>query len=140
MEAGPGMAVMNSLAAQQLYDLGCRMVMASCELDREQLEELCGAIAVPMSLTIFAHLPLMFTRAELPPGCRPEEQALLRDKRQVALWPHREGPLTVLYAETPLDWRRLVADLRAVPSLSWPQPPERVQGPSRLFNYDRRLR
>lgn len=150
IEAGPGMAVMNSLAAQQLYDLGCRMVMASCELDREQLEELCGAIAVPMSLTIFAHLPLMFTRAELPTGCRPEDQTILRDKRQVALLPRREGALTVLYAETPLDWRdlrnpqvaaaRLVADLRAAPSLGWPQPPERAQSPSRLFNYDRRLR
>lgn len=150
MEAGPGMAVMNSVAAQQLCDLGCRMVMASCELDSEQLEDLCGAIAVPMSLTVFAHLPLMFTRAELPAGCQPEDHAVLRDKRQIALLPRREGALTVLYAETPLDWRslrnpkvaaaRLVADLRAAPSLRWPQPPGAAEGPSRLFNYDRRLR
>ena len=150
MEAGPGMAVMNSVAAQQLCDLGCRMVTASCELDCEQMEELCGAIAVPMSLTVFAHLPLMLTRAELPAGCRPEDHVILQDKRQTALLPRREGALTVLYGETPLDWRslrnpkiaaaRLVADLRAAPTLRWPQTPGAADGPSRLFNYDRRLR
>jgi len=92
----------------------------------------------------------MITRAELPAGARPEDHPVLRDKRQIALVPRREGPLTVLYSETPLDWRglrnpqvavaRLVADLRAAPALRWPLPPPPADGPSRLFNYDRRLR
>jgi putative protease len=148
LEAGPGMAVMNSLAARQLEQLGCRMVTASCELDREQLEELCAAITVPMSLTVFAQLPLMLTRAELPTGACPEDHASIRDKRHFALMPRREGSITALYSETALDWRslrnpkitaaRLIADLRAAPSLRWPQTAATAE--ARLANYERRLR
>lgn len=150
MEAGPGLAVMNALAARQLFEAGCGMVMASCELDQEQLEDLCGAMAVPLSLTVFSYLPLMMTRAELPVGSRAEDHAVLRDSRQTALSVRREGPLNVLYAQTALDWRalrnptiavaRLVADLRAAPRLRWPQPTAAADDSSRFFNYDRRLR
>lgn len=142
--AGPGLAVLNSVAASQLATLGCQRVAVSPEIDQEQLQDLCAAATVPLALTVFSHVRLMATRAILPEGFSPDDQAQLEDARHTVLVPHVEGAVTALRAQVPLDWRRLhnrsvqVAML-VLDAVGCEQLPTREASGS-LFNYDRRLR
>ncbi len=145
MEAGPGLAVLNATAAEMLHCLGCRSVSVSPEIDKGQLEDLCSAVSVPLSITVFSRPKLMQTRAILPEGFRPEDNAKFDDARHIALKPEKCGEITALRPTVPLDWRSLrnpsvhaamlVTDLSACRNLEMP----RTDKPF-LFNYDRRLR
>ena len=138
--AGPGLGVLNSLAAKKLYDLGCQSVYVSQEIDRGQLEELCANAEVPLSMTVFGRIALMTTRAELP---QLFANSPFKDSRGIVLEPEHSGGLTILRPAKPMDWRGLrnksarvknrVLDLHGYRSERVPQEPF-------MFNYDRRLR
>ncbi|MBR4222617.1 MAG: U32 family peptidase [Victivallales bacterium] len=141
MEAGPGLAVLNALAARKLFQLGCCLVSVSQEIDRNQLQDLCAAADVPLSITVFGRPALMTTRAKLPTLFADTSFA---DTRGITLQPEHIGELTILRPARPFDWRNLrnpavkaaelVLDLNGYDSLP---PPEKQPF---LFNYDRRLR
>lgn len=148
MEAGPGLAVLNNLAARELGRLGLRQVTLSPEASRRQWEELTACCPVPCSLTVFGRPPLMVSRVALP-----EEQlrgTTLEDRRGVRLCPRKESGLWVFRPETPFDLRNvenerirvrhLVVDLVGSPDplSDWYDVP--LPGWERFrFNYNRSL-
>ncbi len=148
VEAGPGLAVLNSLAARELGRLGMRQVMLSIEAGRRQWEELTACCPVPCALTVFGRPPLMVSRVALP-----EDQvrgAILEDRRGVQLRPRKESGLWVFRPESPFDLRNvenerirvrhLVVDLVGSPDplSDWYDVP--LPGWERFrFNYDRSL-
>jgi len=143
-EAGPGLGVLNALAACKLSELGAECVAVSLEIDREQLEWLCQAAQTKLSMTVFSCPPLMMTRALLPGAYA---DSAFADARGISLHPYREGPLTVLRPEKGYDWRGLrnpavkvahvVVDARGAGRDAFARP---NGGQAFLFNYDRTLR
>lgn len=148
MEAGPGLAVLNAHAARFLEKQGCRSATVSCEIDSNQLDELCQKAVSPLSLCVFARPPLMQTRVELPEKYAPEHANSFTDARNITLRPRREGALTILRPEQPFDWRMLknpkVRAAHLVIDLEGSTDPERdlitLEKTPFLFNYDRKLR
>lgn len=144
MEGGQGLAVLNSLAARKLAELGCESVTVACEIDKEQLEDLASASDVPLSLFVFGRPQLMVTRAILPELFR---DGCMTDGRGISLITEHEGELTILRPKQPMDWRgvrnskvrvaHLVAD--AFPFGTGDASPSDYTK-TFLFNYDRRLR
>jgi U32 family peptidase len=107
MEAGPGLPMLNSLAAKFLAEKGMKSVTLSPEADRRQLEDLTAQCAVPCSLVVFGRPPLITTRVEVP------EQLLgqvLADRRDVQIIPRREHGLCVFRPVDPFDLRSLKND------------------------------
>ncbi|MFA5206586.1 MAG: hypothetical protein WC708_19480, partial [Lentisphaeria bacterium] len=147
LEAGPGLMVLNGLAAQKLQELGLTAVTASVEADREQLEALAGSCPAPLSVTLFGRPPLLTSRAEVAAA---NAGAALADARGVTLRARREGAVTVYRPETPFDWSGLrnpqlraahwVADLTAAPDplAAWRGLGRPAPG-STPFNYAREL-
>jgi collagenase-like PrtC family protease len=147
MEGGPGLPVLNSLAARVLREAGIRSVTLSPEADRRQLEELTAHCPAPCSLLVFGRPPLVTTRAGLP------ESSLGRvfeDRRGVRLRPAVEQGLTVFRPVEPFDLRdldneqirvrHLVVDLVGSddPPGDWHGLRQDGRRPFR-FNYDRTL-
>ena len=141
LEAGPGLAVLNTLAARQLFQLGCRLISVSQEIDKNQLQDLCASAEYPLAITVFSRPALMTTRAKLPPLF---DNAEMTDSRNTTLQPEHSCELTILRPAHPMDWRRLrnpaikaaelILDLNGFREL-----PPFAPHPF-LFNYDRRLR
>jgi collagenase-like PrtC family protease len=104
MEAGPGLPVLNSLAAQFLMENGMKCVTLSPEADRRQLEELCAHCPVPCSLVVFGRPPLITTRVQVPERFL---GAVLTDRRGVRIIPRREHGLCVFRPVDPFDLRGL---------------------------------
>ncbi|MCX8040451.1 MAG: U32 family peptidase [Planctomycetota bacterium] len=103
LHGGPGLAVLNPLAAQALAAQGCRSVHALPEADDHQLADLCAACAVPLIITVFGRPPLMYTRAwsQAPPWT-------MRDARgSIEIAPRQEGAVIALRPCQPYDWRGL---------------------------------
>jgi len=150
LEAGPGLMVLNALAARKLGELGCAGVAISLEADRRQLEELCAAAAVPLSLTVFGRPPLMRTRVEFRAAA--VLGRLFEDSRGVQMRPRLEGCLTVFRPAEPFalcDLRNpairaahLVVDLLASPdpAAEWLAVLDGSCRPRLRFNYERTLR
>ncbi|HID78137.1 MAG TPA: hypothetical protein EYP56_19360 [Planctomycetaceae bacterium] len=103
MEGGPGMAVLNSLAAEQLGRLGLRSVTASIEADRRKLEELTAHCPVPCSVVVWGRPALLTSRVELAEGAF--SGRVLCDRRQVLIRGRREGHLWVFRPVDPFDLR-----------------------------------
>ncbi|MGB9689424.1 U32 family peptidase [Thermogutta sp.] len=106
-EAGPGLGVLNPLAAAFLRKLGARSVTISVEADRRQIEDICAYAPVALSLYVMGRPPLAISRAELP------EEFLGRvfaDRRDLRMRPAREWGLWVFRPLIPFDWRRLRND------------------------------
>ena len=153
-EAGPGLAVLNPLAAQFLQELGAEACAVSPEIDEEKFTELCQHCAAPLTATVFARPALMTTRAILPEGFAPPTVERFgprfEDARGTALYAERAGALTVLRPETPYDWRRLgnhaklrVAHLTLDLCGSRDPAHDLAAGPADtpfLFNFDRTLK
>ena len=148
MEAGPGLPVLNSLAARQLGKLGMRSVTLDIEADRRQLEAITAACGVPCALVVFGRPALMTTRVDLP---RDDFQdVLLTDRRGLRVRSRREGGLWVFRPDEPFDLRNvenerisvksLVVDLvgAADPLGDWYDVPMPGRDCFR-FNYDRSL-
>ncbi len=147
MESGPGLSVLNFLAARMLGKLGMRAVTLSPEADRRKLEDVAASCPVPCSLVVFGRPPLMITRVEMPedyPG------KTLTDRRDTRVTVRREGGLWVVRPVHPFDLRdiqsehlrvkHLIVDLVGSPNpqRDWHQRPPRRKEPFR-FNYDRKL-
>jgi len=147
MESGPGLPVLNSLAARTLVKAGIAAVTLSPEADRRQLERVAANCPAPCSLVVFGRPPLMTTRVEMPEDYVNKTLADRRDTRVAA---RREGNLRVLRPVDPFDLRdlrnegivvkHLVVDLVGSkdPAREWQQPPPRRKRPFR-FNYERSL-
>jgi collagenase-like PrtC family protease len=147
MESGPGLAVLNSLAAKVLHDSGIRCVTLSPEADRRQLEELTAHCPAPCSLVVFGRPPLVTTRVGLP---EPSLGQVFEDHRGVRMAPALEQGLTVFRPLDPFDLRdvrnerirvcHLIVDLIRAddPMADWRglHPDGR---PAFHFNYDRVL-
>ncbi|MCS7304716.1 MAG: U32 family peptidase [Thermoguttaceae bacterium] len=147
-EAGPGLGVLNPLAAAMLRKLGARTVTASLEADRRQLEDLCAAAPVGLSLYVFGRPPLAISRVELPSEY---QNQLFEDRRCLRMIARRERDLWVFRPETPFEWRglrnqrirvkNLVVDLVASPDpvAEWLHSNPRTSRKLFYFNYHRSL-
>lgn len=145
-EAGPGLAVLNSLAAGVLRRLGASCVTVSCEADRRQLEALSASCRVPLSLHVFGRPPLAFSRVELPADYWEREFA---DRRGLRMIPRREAGVWTFRPTDPFDWRdlkndkirvrHLVVDLTASPDPISEWLERRRRFDRFRFNYDRTL-
>ncbi|MCC6126450.1 MAG: U32 family peptidase [Pirellulales bacterium] len=147
MEAGPGMPVLNSLAARLLGGLGLKCVTLSPEADRHRLEDLSAQCGVPCSLVVFGRPPLLSTRVKMPEDMLGK---VFSDRRGANLVPRRERGLTVFRPVEPYDLRdlsnekiraaHLVVDLVGAqdPVGDWHAIPTAEDRPLR-FNYERTL-
>jgi putative protease len=147
IEAGPGLAVLNALAARCLSNAGVKCVTLSPEADRRQFEDISAQCGVPCSLVVFGRPPLLSTRVKMPDGMLGE---VIADRRGANLIPRRERNLTVFRPAEPYDLRdlrnekirvkHLVVDLvgSSDPLADWFAVPEKGDEPLR-FNYDRTL-
>ncbi len=98
---GPGIAVLNPLAARVLAEQGCSLVTACGEADATMLADLCAACPVPLAITVFGRPALMTTRAwKNAPGWEMQDA-----KETVRIHTRREGPVVVLRPDEPFDWR-----------------------------------
>jgi collagenase-like PrtC family protease len=147
MEGGPGLPVLNALAARVLADAGLTCVTLSPEADRRQLEELTAVCPAPCSMVVCGRPPLLISRAEL------SEDWLGRtfeDRRGVRLTPRRERNLWVFRPAERFELRgltnksirvqHLVVDLVGAedPLADWFDAP--LPGAKLFrFNYDRTL-
>ncbi len=146
MEGGPGLGVLNSLAARFLARKGLRSVTLDVEADRRQWEEITEHCPVPCSLVAFGRPALLVTRVKL---AREQLGTVFADRRGIKMVARRERGLCVFRPVEPFDLRtthnericvaHLVVDLVASPDPVgewrdvWPQ--RRVF----RFNYDRGL-
>jgi collagenase-like PrtC family protease len=147
MESGPGLPVLNSLAASMLGSRGVQCVTLSVEADRRQMEELTSVCSVPCSIVVFGRLPLCISRTH-EDGEPPD--ATVIEGTNVRLEPRREGGLIVVRPADPFDLRStnhegirarcLVVDLIGSPDpvSEWHHVPSPKQRTFR-FNYDRTL-
>ena len=115
--------------------------LISQEIDQGQLRS-CSRAPSPLYLTVYANIPLMQTRVEMPSGYG--ENHILSDGRNVRLRPVREGSVTVFRSCVPLDWTKLknpkVRVAQLVVDLTGSDTIEPRPTSTSLFNYDRRLR
>lgn len=102
LEAGPGLGVLNGVAARALGDRGCEAVHVALEADREQLEEVLRTSPLPCSVLSFGRPALMTTRVELPPEY---SRGVLEDRRAVRLRAHAESGSWTLRPVTPMEAR-----------------------------------
>jgi putative protease len=144
---GPGLGVLNSLAARALGDLGLQSVTLSVEADRSQLEDVAARCGIPCSLVVLGRPPLMVTRVELEDAVGGGR--VLEDRRGTRVRARREGGTWVLRPVDPFDLRdlhnrqirvaHLVADLVGSPDpvAEWEDAARRDK-PLR-FNHERSL-
>lgn len=101
-EGGPGLAVLNWLAARRLADAGLRSATFSPEASRRQLEDLSAHCPVRSSLVVFGRPPVLTTRVNLP-----EEylDRVFSDRRSLEIVPRRERGLWVFRPVEPFDLR-----------------------------------
>jgi hypothetical protein len=145
MESGPGLPVLNSLAAHFLAQCGIQCVTLSVEADRQQLADTTARCPVSLSLVVYGRPPLMITRA------RPPAEFLgkvFEDRRGIRISPRLEHGLWVFRPLEPFDLRdctgggiraeHLVMDLVGSddPVRDWRSRP--AEHPLR-FNYGRAL-
>lgn len=147
MESGPGLPVLNWLAARTLARQGLRCVTLSPEADRRQLEEVAAHCPVACSLVVFGRPALATTRVAFDESLAGQ---VLEDRRGLRLTPRRERGLWVFRPEQPFDLRgvendsirvcHLVVDLVGSPDPAgeWQAGAWGEEQPFR-FNYDRTL-
>ncbi len=139
---GPGLGLLNALAAKHLNELGFAEGTASVETDASKLEALLARTPLPCTVVAFGRPALLTTRAELPD---PVTGAELEDRRAAKLRARRVGSVWELRPVLPFDLRALrlpdsahvEVDLVASPDPAgeWSHRPEQ----STRFNYDRAL-
>lgn len=149
MESGPGLPVLNALAARRLREAGIECVTLSVESDRKQLEDVSACCPVACSLAVFGRPPLFTTRVQLP-----KQRFLgkvIEDRRGVRLSGRPERGLWIFRPVDPFDLRatqndrirvrHLVVDLVGSPEPldDWFNVPFDNKRTFR-FNYDRSLK
>ncbi|MGA2059231.1 MAG: peptidase U32 family protein [Thermoguttaceae bacterium] len=147
IQSGPGLPVLNSLAAQLLAEKSIKCVTLSPEADRRQLEDLTAHCPLPCSLVVFGRPPLITTRVEVPDHLLNQ---VLTDRRDIKIIPRREHGLSVFRPVDPFDLRgltnqqirvqHLVVDLLGSddPVADWQNAPL-LKDETFHFNYDRTL-
>ncbi|MGA2799069.1 MAG: U32 family peptidase, partial [Thermoguttaceae bacterium] len=147
MQSGPGLPVLNSLAAEFLSEKGIGCVTLSPEADRRQLEDSSAHCPLPCSLVVFGRPPLITTRVEVPDHFLNQ---VLTDRRDIKIIPRREHGLCVFRPVDPFDLRgltnqqirvqHLVVDLLGSdnPVGDWQNAPL-PKDETFHFNYDRTL-
>ncbi|MFA6290696.1 MAG: peptidase U32 family protein [Victivallales bacterium] len=102
IEAGPGLMILNSIAADFLNDKGCKAVTVSIESDSSQIADVCGKCSVPLTLYVYSRPVLMISRAELA-----EEMygGIFHDRKKSEMKLSREWNLTVFRPVQPFDLR-----------------------------------
>lgn len=103
MIGGPGLGVLNALAARELAARGLAEVTASIEIDALKLEALIAASPVPCAVVVYARPALMTTRVDLPPSLVAAE---LADRRGARLRAHADRGLWELRPVVGFDLRR----------------------------------
>jgi len=150
IQSGPGLPVLNSLAARVLMRHGIEAVTLSPEANRRQLEDVSARCPAPCSLVVFGRPPLLTTRVRLS-----EEDMLgqvFEDRRGTQMVPRLERGLWVFRPVVPFDLRgitnerihacHLVADLVGSPDPlgDWFNTPLEEDEPGPFpFNYKRAL-
>ena len=141
--AGPGLGILNSLAAFELQRRGVAEATVALEVDASKLEALLSRVRLPCAVVVFARPALMTSRVELPPRLAGAE---LEDRRAVKLRARRAGSLWEWRPVHPFDLRasllprataHTVVDLVGSPDPvgDW----ERGAGAASRFNFDRVL-
>ena len=102
LESGPGLPVLNSLAARTLETAGIQGVTLSLEASRRQWEQLTAHCPVSCSLVVFGRPPLITTRVEVP---EPYRGRVYRDRRDVQMVPRAERGWWVFRPLQPFDLR-----------------------------------
>ncbi|MGQ9504787.1 MAG: U32 family peptidase [Thermogutta sp.] len=113
-ETGPGLGVLNPVAATYLRKLGARCVTISVEADRRQIEDICAHASVGLSLCVMGRPPLAISRVELPADYLGK---MFADRRDLRMIPKRQWGLWVFRPEDPFDWRILKNDRICVRNL-----------------------
>lgn len=146
-ESGPGLPVLNAMAARMLAQRGAACVTLSREADRRQLEEIAACCPVACSLVVFGRPALMVSRVRLPDALL---GPVLSDRRGTRMTARIERGLCTFRPVEPYDLRgqrnarirvaHLVVDLVGSPDpvAEW----ESLPGPGQRrfsFNYDRVL-
>jgi hypothetical protein len=151
--AGPGLPILNHLAIKCLRELGAAGVSVSMEADRIQIEDICRAAPLPLSLLIYSRPVLAYTR--IPKGqLLPNADTgggTWTDRRGISLNPESADAVTAFRSLAPFDWRTIRNSLIRVAhiavDLSGESSPldawKRLHRPGGksgfLFNYDRGL-
>ena len=107
MEAGPGLGVLNAMAAAELGNLGCRCVTLSIEADRGQLEAMTACCPVPCALVVFSRPPLATTRVRMPDESLHQ---IFQDRGEIEMIARVERRMVVYRPVDPMDLRDLVND------------------------------
>lgn len=145
IEAGPGLAILNSIAADFLNVKGCHTVTLSIESDSNQLADICDKCSVPLNMYVYSRPVLMISRAELA-----DEMygGVFHDRRKSEMRLTREWNLTVFRPVQAFDIRsardekirvaHIGADLSGSrnPSADWLSKPSSASP----FNFFRKLR
>lgn len=149
-EAGPGLAVLNAMAAHQLNSLGFRSVYVAPESDQIQIETLCEKTDTPLSIINYGYPPLFYTRL-VPQPCFASGE-ILTDSRGNTIRAHKEGDLWVYRPTQPFSWIQevnpkiqalhYVADLSGAtaPLEELTQIMAKKTKEASIFNYKRNLR
>lgn len=143
MVAGPGLGLLNALAARELARLGFEEATASVETDALKLEALVSRSPLPCSAMVFGRPALLSTRVELSTkvaACELEDRRAvrLRARRERSLWELRPvDPFDLRTGRMPSALAHAVVDLVASPDPlgEWQRGPER----STRFNHARVL-
>ncbi len=98
---GPGIAVLNPLAAQALQNLGFESVSFSLEAGEKQLIDLARSCTAEAMLTVFSRPVLAHTRANF--ADRLNEDTVLRDARGISLSVHFHKDITELRSTKPFS-------------------------------------
>ncbi|OGV59004.1 MAG: hypothetical protein A2X45_00645 [Lentisphaerae bacterium GWF2_50_93] len=101
-EAGPGMAVLNSMAAGFLNEKGCGTVAVSLEADSRQMEDLALRSSVPLRIYAYGRPVLMISRADFPPEFHGR---IFQDRRNCSMRLGIEWNLSVFRPIEPYDLR-----------------------------------
>ncbi|HNX26793.1 MAG TPA: peptidase U32 family protein [Phycisphaerae bacterium] len=150
-EGGPGMMVLNPVAARELATLGFEAVTFSLEADRRQLEDFSANAETPYSLLVFGRPVLGYTRSKLPPEIKTGD--IIEDARDIRLQITQDGELTVFRPTSPFNFAHvknrqiraawLVADMVSSPNAAeeWKmlQAGQSADKKTFEFNYNRRL-
>ncbi len=116
--AGPGLPVLNHLAVKCLRDLGASGVTMSMEADREQIEDVSAAAALPLTLIVYARPVLAYTRIPRDNLLPDSAKGAWTDRRGISLSPEAGEYITVFRSLTAFDWKTLVNDKIRVANLS----------------------
>lgn len=146
-EGGPGIAVLNPLAAQALLNSGFSAVTYSLEAGEKQYTDLSVNCPAEATVVIFSRPVLAYTRAEMPEKL--EQHTVLRDARGISVRIDTYGDVTELrstkaYAISGIDNPAITACWLCADLINSPKPVNEWKNLPRkknkeTFNFERGL-